>query len=51
MKNFIDVVVDDGNKWRLTGMYGELTWNQKGLTWDATCSLHDTTVSVKRARG
>ena len=26
-KYFIDVTIDDGQKWRLTGMYGEPSWD------------------------
>ena len=39
-KHFIDVVVRDGDEWRLTGVYGEPSWDHKDQTWGAPCSLH-----------
>ena len=32
-KHFIDVVVRDGDEWRLTGVYGEPSWDHKDQTW------------------
>jgi hypothetical protein len=29
---FIDVLVDDGREWRLTGIYGEPMWEQEEKT-------------------
>lgn len=37
---FIDVVINDGKEWRLTGIYGEPVWEQKDRTWEALRSLH-----------
>lgn len=37
---FIDVIVDDGREWRLTGIYGESRWEHKGKTWEALRYLH-----------
>jgi hypothetical protein len=39
-KNFIDVVIEDDTEWRFTGVYGEPSWNQKHITWDALRNLH-----------
>jgi hypothetical protein len=39
-KYFIDVVVRDGDEWRLIGVYGEPSWDHKDQTWGALCSLH-----------
>ena len=32
-KYFIDVVVRDGDEWRLTGVYGEPSWDHEDQTW------------------
>lgn len=32
---YIDVVVGEGGEWRLTGIYGEPSWDQKDQTWQA----------------
>ena len=32
---YIDVVVGDGEDWRLTEMYGEPSWDHKDRTWAA----------------
>lgn len=37
---FIDVLVDDGREWRLTGIYGEPRWGEKEKTWEALRTLH-----------
>jgi hypothetical protein len=39
-KNFIDVIIEDEIDWRFTGIYGEPSWNQKHITWDALRDLH-----------
>jgi hypothetical protein len=39
-KYFIDVVVRDGDEWRLIGVYGESSWDHKDQTWGALRSLH-----------
>jgi hypothetical protein len=39
-KNFIDVIIEDEIDWRFTGVYGEPSWNQKHITWDALRDLH-----------
>jgi hypothetical protein len=38
---YIDVVIQDGEEWRLTGIYGEPSWDHKERTWDALRSLHN----------
>ena len=32
-ENYIDVLIQDENEWRLTGVYGEPIWEQKDKTW------------------
>ena len=39
-QNFIDVLVDDGREWRLTGIYGEPRWEEMEKTWVALRTLH-----------
>lgn len=39
-KNYIDVVIEDDFTWRLTGIYGEPSWGQKHITWEALRTLH-----------
>ena len=34
------MVVRDGDEWRLTGVYGEPSWDHKDQTWGALRSLH-----------
>ena len=38
--NFIDVIVDDGRKWRRTGFYGEPARERKHKSWEYLQSLH-----------
>lgn len=35
--NFIDVVVNNGTEWRLTGFYGESKWENKHKSWNYIC--------------
>lgn len=37
--NYIDVIIQDGVEWRLTGIYGEPRWDQKERTWAALRSI------------
>jgi len=37
---FIDVVIRGNEEWRLTGIYGEPSWDKKQLTWETLRSLH-----------
>jgi hypothetical protein len=39
-KNYIDVVIEGYFSWRFTGVYGEPSWGQKHITWDALRTLH-----------
>jgi hypothetical protein len=39
-KNYIDVIIEGDTDWRFTGVYGEPSWNQKHITWDALRNLH-----------
>ena len=39
-QNYIDVVIHDV-EWRLTGIYGEPSWDQKERMWEALRSLHN----------
>jgi hypothetical protein len=39
-KNYIDVVIEGEFSWRFTGVYGEPSWGQKHITWDALRTLH-----------
>lgn len=39
--NFIDVIIDDGQQWRLTGFYGEPVWENKHLSWGYLRDLHE----------
>jgi hypothetical protein len=39
-KNYIDVVIEGDFSWRFTGVYGEPSWGQKHITWDALRTLH-----------
>lgn len=34
-KYFIDVIVGEGEQWRLSGIYGEPSWEHKYRTWEA----------------
>jgi exonuclease III len=36
---YIDVVIGEGEDWRLTGLYGEPSWDHKDRTWAAMRSL------------
>jgi hypothetical protein len=36
---YIDVVIHDVNEWRVMGIYGEPSWDQKERTWEALRSL------------
>jgi hypothetical protein len=41
--NYIDAIVDGDNdetKWRLTGIYGESSWENKYKTWERLRELH-----------
>jgi len=38
---YIDVVIQDVEEWRLTGIYGEPNWDRKERTWEALRSLHN----------
>jgi hypothetical protein len=39
-KTYIDVVIEEDTNWMFTGVYGEPSWNQKLVTWDALHNLH-----------
>jgi hypothetical protein len=39
-KNFIDVIVKGSQDWRLTGFYGEPSWNNKYKSWEYIRELH-----------
>lgn len=39
-ENCIDVMINDGQDWRFTGIYGEPTWEYKHKTWAALHALH-----------
>ena len=37
---YINVIIRDEGDWRLTGIYGEPTWEHKHRTWEAMRSLN-----------
>jgi hypothetical protein len=39
-KNYIDVIIEDDITWRFTGFYGEPSWGQKHISWEALRTLH-----------
>ena len=42
---YIDVVVGEGGEWRLTGIYGEPSWDQKDRTWEVLRFLKNSSMN------